>query len=64
MCGPVPLDGAANALAEIDLRDVAQQFPRPADVGQRVPDVAGARLSISRFALVASEFAQNFERPD
>src|SRR5579863_2955197 len=49
-CGLVPFSGAANALAEIKLRNIAQQFPRPADVGQGVPDVAPAWLSIGRLA--------------
>ncbi len=52
--GLVPLGGAANALAEIDQRDVAQQFPRLTNVGQRMPDVARADLRIGGLALVTS----------
>jgi len=38
--GLVPLNGAADPLAKINLRDVAQQFPRPADVGKGMTNVA------------------------
>src|ERR1019366_2516600 len=57
----VPLDGAAQTLAEIDLWLIPQQLFGPLDVCQRVLDVPCPRLGIGRLALVTDQLAKDGE---
>jgi hypothetical protein len=56
----VPLDGAAQALLEVDFHLVAKMLACEADIGQRMLDISGSLGRISYLSTVTGQLAKDF----